>query len=226
MSDVPRGIQIYADIEGQESSLAQSGSPSETGSANEGTGNKSFARVSDEALMLGYQTGNAAAFEVLYGRYEGPMYRFLLRQTGDAAAAEEVFQDVWMRVVNSRARYEIRSRFSTWVYAIAHNRLVDFYRASAHASFLDQEESEAVLEELPVEEIDAGLRLDRKRATERLFVALAGLPSAQREAFLLQYESGLSVEEIASTTGVTRETAKSRLRYAVCKLRASLKRES
>jgi RNA polymerase sigma-70 factor (ECF subfamily) len=103
---------------------------------------------------------------------------------------------------------------------------MDFYRANGRASFLSHEESESVLEGLPAGEIAADLRLDRKRAVERLLAALAELPDAQREAFLLQHESELSIEEIAVATGVSRETAKSRLRYAVAKLRASLGKES
>jgi len=181
---------------------------------------------SDEELMLRYCDGDAAAFDVLYRRHRGPMYRFLLRQSGDAATAEEVFQDVWMRVVNSRERYEVRAKFSSWVYAIAHNRLMDFYRASGRAAFLGQEESEAALEALPADDPPVDVRLDRKRAAERLLAALASLPAAQREAFLMQQEGDLSLEDIAAATGVNRETVKSRLRYALAKLRASLKEES
>ena len=182
--------------------------------------------VSDEELMLRYGGGDAGAFEALYRRHRGPLYRFLLRQAGNAATAEELFQDVWMRVINSRERYEVRARFTTWVYAIAHNRLVDFYRSSGRAVFLDQEESEAVFDATSADEIGADLRLDRKRTAERLLAAFAALPEAQREAFLLQQEGDLSVEEIAAATGVNRETAKSRLRYAFSKLRASLRKDS
>jgi RNA polymerase sigma-70 factor (ECF subfamily) len=182
--------------------------------------------VSDEELMLRYGKGDAGAFEALYRRHRQSLYGFLLRQVGNKDTAEELFQDLWMRVVNSRGRYEVRAKFTSWVYAIAHNRLMDFYRANGRASFLSPEESESVLEDLPGVEIAADLRLDRKRAMERLFAALTGLPEAQREAFLLQQEGELSIEEIAVATGVSRETAKSRLRYAVAKLRASLGRES
>src|SRR5437762_13848680 len=142
--------------------------------------------ASDEELMLRYGKGDVRAFELLYRRHRLPLYRFLLRQAGDAAAAEELFQDTWMRVVNSRARYEVRAKFTAWVYAIAHNRLMDFFRANGRASFLGHEESESVLEELPAREIAPELHLDRKRAAERLLAALAALPDAQREAFLLQ----------------------------------------
>jgi RNA polymerase sigma-70 factor (ECF subfamily) len=182
--------------------------------------------TSDEDLMLRYGKGDAGAFEVLYRRHRLPLYRFLLRQVGNPNNAEELFQDLWMRVVNSRGRYQAGAKFTSWVYTIAHNRLMDFYRANGRASFLSHEESESVLEGLPAGEIAADLRLDRKRAVERLLAALAELPDAQREAFLLQHESELSIEEIAVATGVSRETAKSRLRYAVAKLRASLGKQS
>ncbi|HET7766934.1 MAG TPA: RNA polymerase sigma factor [Burkholderiales bacterium] len=176
----------------------------------------------DEELMLSYGGGDAGAFETLYRRHRGPLYRFLLRQVSDAATAEELFQDVWMRVIDSRGRYEPRAKFGSWVYAIAHNRLMDFYRASGKAKFLAQEESEEALDRLPAADVPAEALVDRKRAAQRLLEALAELPEVQREAFLLQQEGDLSVEEIGAATGVSRETAKSRLRYAVAKLRARL----
>jgi RNA polymerase sigma factor (sigma-70 family) len=176
----------------------------------------------DDELMRRYRGGDTVAFEALYRRHRAPLYRFLLRQLGDAASAEEVFQDVWMRVIDARGRYEARARFGSWLYAIAHNRLMDHHRARGRADFVDQDESEAAIDSLAAEELPAHVWLDRKRAAERLFAALGRLPDVQREAFLLQQEGELSVEEIAEATGVSRETAKSRLRYAVAKLRASL----
>jgi len=180
----------------------------------------------DEELMLSYGGGDAGAFETLYRRHRGPLYRFLLRQLGNTATAEELFQDVWMRVIDSRGRYQARAKFSSWVYAIAHNRLMDFYRANGRAKFLDQEDSEEALDNLPADDPPPDVLVDNKRAAERLLAALAGLPEAQREAFLLQQEGDLSVEEIGAATGVSRETAKSRLRYALVKLRASLEKSS
>src|SRR3989449_7843637 len=109
--------------------------------------------ASDEELMLRYGKGDAAAFELLSRRHRLPLYRFLLRQVGNAATAEELFQDLWMRVVNSRGRYEARAKFTSWVYAIAHNRLMDFYRGNGQASFLSHEESESVLEDTPAAEL-------------------------------------------------------------------------
>lgn len=187
----------------------------------------------DEALMLRYCAGDATAFEALYRRHRGPVYRYLLRQCGNAGSAEELFQDVWLRVVNARIGYEVKARFTTWLYRIAHNRLMDFFRSNARArlesydALADGFPDDEPLGELRVD-FDSGaepveVTLDRKRAAERLVAAIDTLPAAQREAFLLREEGGLSLEEIAAATGVNAETAKSRLRYAVAKLRSLLK---
>src|SRR4051812_44708757 len=87
----------------------------------------------DEDLMLRYCAGDAAAFETLYRRHRGAIYRYVLRQCGNAASADELFQDVWLRVVNARIGYEATAKFTTWVYRIAHNRLMDFFRAGSRA---------------------------------------------------------------------------------------------
>src|SRR5258708_28864402 len=139
--------------------------------------------ATDEDLMLRYGKGDVRAFELLYRRHRLPLYRFLLRQAGDAAAAEDLFQDIWMRVVNSRARYEVRAKFTAWVYAIAHNRLMDFFRANGRASFLGHEESEPALEELPARGIAPELRLEPKRETARCTAGRAAPSHAPRAAF-------------------------------------------
>lgn len=184
--------------------------------------------AADEDLMLRYRTGDARAFEALYVRHKGPLYRYFLRQTHAAAVAEELFQDVWMNVIRARERYVVHAKFTTWLYHIAHNRLVDHYRRSATGvSVADDEDAESLLEsvpEAPLHEPDN--ELDRRRLGQRLVNALATLPAVQREAFLLREEGGLSLEEIAVTTGVEVETAKSRLRYALAKLRRQLHLET
>jgi RNA polymerase sigma factor (sigma-70 family) len=183
------------------------------------------AESSDEELMLLYRDGEAGAFDALYARHKGGVYRYLLRQCRDAAAADELFQDVWMNLVRARSGYTVQAKFTTYLYHLAHNRLIDHYRKNGHAVMvsLDEEEGEAALEvpdgrERPVDEA-----LDSRRQAARLLELVAALPEVQREAFLLQQESGMSVEEIAQATGVNRETAKSRLRYAMAKLRQGLR---
>lgn len=181
---------------------------------------------SDEALMLAYRSGSAHAFETLYGRHRGGLFRFLLRQCGSATVAEELFQDVWLSVVRARETYVAQARFATYLYRIAHNRLIDHFRRSAHRPSVAGERTED--EQGPVDEIAADPReqpdaqfLARSRI-QRFHAVLAALPVEQREAFVMREEGGLTVEEIAAATGVNVETAKSRIRYAVAKLRRGL----
>ena len=177
----------------------------------------------DEDLMLAYALGSADAFETLYRRHKGPLYRYLVRQCRDAAIAEELFQDIWANIVRARESYTVAARFTTYLYRLAHNRLIDHYRRRTPAALVSFDDESAALPEpvLPAhEEPDAAY--DSKARAARLLELLADLPEAQREAFVLQHESGMSVEEIAEATGVNRETAKSRLRYAMAKLRAGM----
>jgi RNA polymerase sigma-70 factor (ECF subfamily) len=176
----------------------------------------------DEALMLAYRADDAGAFEVLYGRWRGRLYRYLAHQV--PAHADELFQDVWLRVVGARGGYEVTARFSTWLFRIAHNRLMDHYRGRARAIvelYADPEDDPAERQPAPEHEGPAVL-LERKELARRILDAVASLPAPQREAFLLAEEAGMGTDEIAAATGVNRETAKSRLRYAHAKLRAAL----
>jgi RNA polymerase sigma-70 factor (ECF subfamily) len=183
------------------------------------------AESSDEELMLSYRDGDAGAFDALYARHKGGVYRYLLRQCRDAATAEELVQEVWMNLIRARAGYTVQAKFTTYLYRVAHNRLIDHYRRNGHVdmvSFDDEDREEIV--ELPDErERPADAALDARRQAGRLLELIAALPGAQREAFLLQQEGGMSVEEIALATGVNRETAKSRLRYAMARLRQGMR---
>jgi RNA polymerase sigma-70 factor (ECF subfamily) len=183
--------------------------------------------ATDEELMLAYRAGDAAAFDLLYMRHKGGVFRYLRRQTGNAALADELFQDVWLRLVDARGRYEPQAKFATWLYTIAHNRLMDHFRAGRRAQLASYEDPDNdPVADLPAHDPPPEDTLARKQEAARLLAAIDALPAPQREAFVLQQEGDLSVEEIANATGVTRETAKSRLRYALAKLRASLRPRS
>lgn len=181
----------------------------------------------DEQLMLAYGDGSVEAFEILYGRWRRPVYRFLVRQCASAGIADELYQDVWLRVVNARRRYTVAARFSTWLFRIAHNRLIDHWRAESRKPVAEMPVADDC-ETGPLDNVAAPDELQPERLMERkdLAALVAGavdsLPGAQREAFLLHEEGGLTIDEIAALTGVGRETAKSRLRYAMIRLRAQL----
>ena len=176
----------------------------------------------DEQLMLAYREGDAGAFEALYRRHKGGLYRFVLRSIRDRATAEELYQEIWMRVIESRGRYEVQAKFTTWLYTVAHNRLVDHWRKRGLALVsLDQEESGQA--DPPAGPASDPLRqLEGREKLARFARALEALPPAQREAFLLHEEAGMGVAEIAHATGANEEAAKSRLRYALAKLKQAV----
>ena len=179
--------------------------------------------ATDEALMLAFQGGDARAFEHLYGRYRGTLYRFLVRQCGNAADGEELYQDVWVTLARQRERWEPRATLKTFLYRIAHSRLLDHYRRQRrHRGFLELAE----VAEAELEDRSPAVRAEAAWEQAALQAAwqhcLAALPPPQREAFLLREENGLDLAQLAQVVGVAVEAAKSRLRYAVNKLRQCL----
>ena len=179
------------------------------------------AEVSDESLMLAYAAGDVAAFERLYQRHRGKLYRFLARQLhGNGALADEFFQDVWQRVISARQGWKPDAAFSTWLYRIAHNRLADHWRALQHRPPAPHDADERT-ERMPDHDTPER-QLSEFEERRRLQLALDELPEEQREVILLRLEQELSLEEIGEMTGVGRETVKSRLRYAMDKLRQRL----
>ncbi len=180
----------------------------------------SAADASDDVLMLAWTGGDAAAFELLYARHRGPLYRFLLRQIRDSALADEFFQDVWQRVIGARHGWKPDAAFSTWLFRIAHNRLNDHWRGLKHRPPApeDGDERAARVPDPTTPERELS-EFEQRRRLQR---AIEELPEEQREVVLLRLEQELSLEEIGAITGAGRETVKSRLRYAMDKLRARL----
>ncbi len=186
----------------------------------------------DESLMQRYQrdTGNegATAFDELYARHRGGLYRFILRQCRSRDEAEELFQEVWMNVIQSREVYRVEAKFRTWLYTLAHHRVMDFFRRHKRRDitlvdgWVDEFKGEPdIVISSRVDE--PAVRAESRQQGDAILRELDALPAPQREAFLLYEEGGMSVEEIAHTTGVTFEAAKSRLRYAIARLRERLK---
>ena len=180
--------------------------------------------LDDRALMLRYRDGDVTAFETLYQRHRVPLYRFLLNQSRDIQAAEDIFQEVWSRIIRSRDRYRPAAKFATYMYHIARNCFLDHVRRSGRQPVL------VSIDDDPPEELLTGsdnpeVAAEMSNARTYLRAALDSLPPEQREAFLLREEAGLTLEEIGQVTGVGQETAKSRLRYAIVKLRNSLPAE-
>ena len=183
------------------------------------------AEPTDEDLMLAYAHGDARAFESLYARHRGPLYRFVLRGLSQRALADECFQEVWSRVVVARERYRPEAKFGTWLYQIAHNLLIDQYRRTRpEVSASQDDDGEGAMREFPDEDHQQPERqLSEFEERRRLQLALEELPADQRLAIQLRLEQELPLDEIARITGVGRETVKSRLRYALDKLKSRLR---
>ena len=179
----------------------------------------------DEMLMQAFAAGDAGAFETLYDRNLPAVWRYVLRSVPDAALADELVQDVWFSIVRQAPRYQPRARFRTWLFTLAHHRMVDHFRTHhPHASLDAATEDGASLADTLAADSDFGplRQLQSREQAQALLDALAALPAVQREAFLLQAEGALTVADIAATTGVPVETARSRLRYARATLRQTL----
>jgi RNA polymerase sigma-70 factor (ECF subfamily) len=181
----------------------------------------------DESLMLAYAHGAAAAFDELYRRHRNGVYRYLLRHCGNAGTADELFQDVWMNLIRARATYVPTARFAAWLFTLAHHRIVDHWRATGHAQLVSVDADDATSDSVDAlrgaDADEPEVHLHHRQAAARVRAALGALPPIQRDAFLLQHDGGLSLTEIATLTGVGVETVKSRLRYALSKLRADLR---
>jgi RNA polymerase sigma-70 factor (ECF subfamily) len=191
----------------------------------------------DDALMKAYAAGNAVAFEQLYTRHQAALYRFVRRLLGAClpAQVDEVFQDTWMRVVNARSSWAPQgATFRTWLFTLAHHRVIDVLRRSGREVALDAFDVEgdepwqpdaAAWQHWPPPASAAPQSEDLafwRHAGERLLDCLEQLPLAQRSAFLLHHDDGLSLDEVARALEVGFETAKTRLRYAMSKLRACM----
>ena len=157
---------------------------------------------SDEELMGRYARGDAAAFELLYRRHEMRVWRYLERNVGNRATADELMQEVWFAVAREAPRYTPTAKFTTWLFTIAHNRMIDSMRTSRRQTSLNVLgfEAEPVIEQLISEPSAGPFAMAVARDEAGALSCFRRLPAEQREAFLLQIEGDLSVEEIAAIT--------------------------
>lgn len=170
--------------------------------------------------MLKYQRGDSSAFEKLYRRHKDPLYAYLYRSHVELAIIEEIAQETWMAVVNSASRYRPTAKFKTYLYAIAHRKLVDFWRKNEIERVVDRVDENG---EMIVEKVAGPSKLTSSSVdlSMDLLLALESLSKDQQQAFLLK-EEGFSRQEIAIMTGSNEETIKSRIRYATGNLRRIL----
>jgi RNA polymerase sigma-70 factor, ECF subfamily len=183
----------------------------------------------DEDLMVLYQRGEVRAFEILLSRHRKPLYNFILRYLGDKETAEDLLQEAFMRVIRGAEAYKRQAKFTTWLYTIARNLCVDQTRRRKHRKHasldapLDAgEESGSLLDVLPSKEMASDRKSVNKQLHETMQRAIAGLSEEQREVFLMREFLDMPFKQIADVVGVPENTVKSRMRYALDKLRLEL----
>lgn len=177
----------------------------------------------DENLMLQYRDGDAGAFEVVYQRHKGALYRYMSRLSNGAPVLDELYQEVWLSVIKARERYRPMAKFKTYLYQIAHNMIIDYFRRCNTEPLADSDD-EAALEMIQdTTQLSPERVIHNKACMEKLLQLIPQLPKHQREVFLLKEEAGMTLPEIAEVTEQNLEAVKSRLRYALVKLRDGLK---
>ena len=188
-----------------------------------------FNDTADEDLMVMYQKGEVRAFEVLLSRHRKPVYNFILRFVGDSETAEDLLQEAFMRVIKGAEAYKRQAKFTTWLYTIARNLCVDQTRrrkhrkhASLDAPMDASEESGTLMDVIPGNEMASDRKSVNKQLHEQMQRAIAGLSEEQREVFLMREFLDMPFKQIADVVGVPENTVKSRMRYALEKLRLEL----
>jgi len=171
--------------------------------------------LSDESLMRRYADGDARAFETLFGRHKDALYRFVRRQCGDAETAFELAHDIWLKLIAARRRFRPSARFTTYLFTLARNRMIDDYRSWGRS--LPATGDPIDVEDLPTRDDDG----PEARADVRSLALVQALPPDQREIVLL-YVEGLGMAEIGAIADLPAETARSRLRRALAILRRQL----
>lgn len=183
---------------------------------------------SNEALMLRFRDGETRAFEILLQRHQRSIHDFILRSVGtyNTAVAEDLTQETFLRVVKQASTYEQRAKFTTWLFTLARNLCIDHSRRMKHrrARSLDQQDDEghSLLDRTANKDLAVDRRVISSQLQQRLMQAIDSLPDDQREVFLLREHADLGFKEIAEVVGINENTVKSRMRYALEKLRALL----
>jgi RNA polymerase sigma-70 factor, ECF subfamily len=186
--------------------------------------------ATDEMLMVRYQRGDRQAFAELVRRHQRPVYNFVLRQLRHPAFAEDVTQECFLRLVQNAAEFKHEARFATWLYTIARNLCIDHLRKAVHRRHpsLDEPARPGAERSLGESIADTHPKASAERSAvtsqmmSSIVTALDSLPEEQREVFLLREVGNLPFKDIAEVTGVAENTVKSRMRYALDRLKGAL----
>ncbi len=188
------------------------------------TDSADYLHQTDVNLIQQYVAGDLVAFETLYNRHKGGLYRYFMRHISDTGLAEDLYQEIWSKVVVQAKHYKPTAKFTTWLYTLAHNKLVDHVRHLSVVNKVVVNHDSEVAEGQDTFEVqkmgnESESELISSRVGDALKQCIGQLPQVQKDSFLLKEEAGLSVKEIALVLNTSFEASKSRLRYAYENLR-------
>ena len=182
--------------------------------------------VSDSELLVQYRNGSVQALEQLVERYRRPLFGFILNMMSRREEADDVFQEVWFRVIKSLDRYR-DEKFLSWLFRIARNLMIDRYRKRKPLVSLEGENQQGIALEdaIPDARRVASEQVAQRDVAGRIAAAVASLPTEQKEVFVMRMEGEFSFKDIAGIQCVSINTALARMQYALGKLRKLLKDE-
>ncbi|WP_162846922.1 sigma-70 family RNA polymerase sigma factor [Marinicella litoralis] len=164
------------------------------------------------------------AFELLYQRHKGPLFRFIKKSINHEHDAKEIFQELWFKIINSKEQFNHQQKFTTWAYTIARRLLIDQFRKSGRTITMNglDASSDSQANEQPLKQPEN--QFETKQMAKALDHAISLLPLNQRQTFVMKHESGFSIKEIAQITAQPIEQTKSQYRYAVNKIKLAMER--
>ncbi|PWT96336.1 MAG: RNA polymerase subunit sigma-24 [Bacteroidetes bacterium] len=182
---------------------------------------KSLTNLTDQQLIHLFMDGDAEALENLIIRHKDKIYTSILLLVKDKYLAEDIFQDVFIRVIDTirSGRYTEEGKFLPWAMRIAHNLCVDHFRKVKRTPTIKTGDDRDIFEVISFSEDGIDRRMMQRQSHDRVREMLDRLPQDQREVIILRHYAELSFKEIAALTHCSINTALGRMRYGLINLR-------
>jgi RNA polymerase sigma factor (sigma-70 family) len=177
--------------------------------------------ISDEDLISQYLLGNEMCLKMLINRHKSKIFTSIYLLVKDRALAEDIFQDAFVKVINTlrRGNYQEEGKFLQWVIRIARNLVIDHFRKLSKLPVISDSEGNDVFSYISIADENREDEIMREQSHDRVRQLIQQLPEEQKEVLILRHYANLSFKEIADLTGVSINTALGRMRYALTNMR-------
>jgi len=184
-----------------------------------------ISQARDQELVRSYINGHEEALSVLVTRHQQKVYSYIRMLVKDSALAEDIFQDVFVKVINTlkSGNYNEEGKFLPWVMRIAHNLTIDHFRKSKRMQMVQPKDDTDIFRTLKIDELNMEDQMVKKQIMKDVKRLIKELPAEQQEVLILRHYADMSFQEIADFTNVSINTALGRMRYALINLRKIIK---